>query len=108
MFLKSSFPIPTPSGFVAFDGGGPVEADAERVAADAECVAADALRVAAADAEPMARQASGAAVAAPAGLRQSPVWASSSGAAVRLVEGAVIAAICGYFAFGFAGMLGWF
>ena len=101
MFLKSSFPIPTPSGFVAFDGGGPAEVDAERVAAEA-------LRVAAADAEPMARQASGAAVAAPAGLRQSPVWASSSGAAVRLVEGAVITASCGYFAFGFAAVLGWF
>ena len=100
MFLKSPFPIPTPSGFVAFDGGGPVEAEAERVAADA-------LRAAAANAEPTTGQASGTAVTTPAGLRQSPVWASSSGAGVRFVEAAVIAAICGYFGFGFAGVLGW-
>jgi len=44
----------------------------------------------------------------PVGLRQAPVWTSSSGAGVRLVEAGVIAAICGYFAFGFAGVLGWF
>ena len=100
MFLKSSFPIPTPSGFVAFDGGGAVEADAERVAAGT-------LRVAAANAEPMPRQASEAAVVAPAGLRQSPVWSPAGGAMVRRVEAAVIAAICGYFGFGFASLLGW-
>ena len=99
MFLKSSLPFQTPSGFVAFDGGGGVEADAERVAAEA-------LRVAA-DVAPIGREALDAPVAAPAGLRQSPTWAPASGARVRLVEGAVVAAICGYFALGFAGLLGW-
>jgi hypothetical protein len=97
MLLKSPLSIAPPSGFVAFDGGGSVEADSYRFTAKAPVLVPR-------PSEPEATPSD----AGEAGeLRQSPVWQPSIGVRARRVEGAVIVAICGYFLFGCASLLGW-
>lgn len=95
MFLKSSFSLPQASGFVAFDGGGAADTEARRPAPapiSADVVVSPRL-------EPELEVA--------AEWQGSRTWQPSTGALVRRVEGLVIAAICGYFAFGLAGLAGW-
>ena len=88
-------PMPLVSGFVAFD-------DAPRVRVS---------RPAAPAGEAVAERSAGADVAsvapASAGLFQSPSWQPASSGRVRLVEGAVIAALCGWFFYGGLAVLGW-
>jgi hypothetical protein len=94
MLLKSPLSIAPPSGFVAFDGGGSVEVDSYRFTAKAPVLV------------PQPREQE--AIPSDAGeLRQSPVWQPRAGVRARRVEGAVIVAICGYFLFGCASLLGW-
>jgi hypothetical protein len=93
MFFKSSFSLPQTSGFVAFDGGGAAETEVlHRAPKQADAVVVPRL-------EPE--------LEAAAGWQGSRTWQPSTGALVRRVEGLVIAAICGYFAFGLAGLAGW-
>jgi hypothetical protein len=99
MFLNSSLAplsLAPSSGFVAFDGGGVVDADTCRV--DAKVT----LPVA-----PLVSRLPVADVAATADLFQSPTWQPAAGRLARRVEGASIIAICGYFIFGFASLAGW-
>jgi hypothetical protein len=42
------------------------------------------------------------------GWRESPSWQPSTRVLVRRVEAVVVVAICGYFALGLAGVVGWF
>jgi hypothetical protein len=70
---------PLNSGFVPFSP-----------AADA-CVDDEATEVLARAAAPAAE---------PVVFAPAPVWAPASSARIRIVEGLVVAAICGYFAFG--------
>lgn len=96
MFLNSSLPLAAVSGFVAFDGGGtlplpaPVRAPAIARAPHVEPAAPVEI-----------------APALDAGMPQSATWQPASSARVRRVEGAVLIAVCGYFAFGVARVLGW-
>lgn len=85
--LKNAFPLPSPSGFVAFDGGGALPVDAYRVAGKGASVLQPRVEIA----EP-----------APAlqGMPQSATWEPASGRRARWVEGSVIIAMCGYFVFG--------
>ncbi len=96
MFLKSSLPLAAVSGFVAFDGGGALP---NPVAA----------RVPQVSPVPFAEPALPVQTAPEAdfGLHQPATWQPASGARVRRVEGAVLIAICGYFAFGLGRLLGW-
>lgn len=97
MLLKSSLSVAPHSGFVAFDGGGAVEADAYQFTAKAPVPA------------PQPVEAESPALEAPVsdGLLQSAIWQPAAGLRARRVEGAVIVAICGYFLFGAASLLGW-
>jgi hypothetical protein len=97
MLLKSSLSIAPHSGFVAFDGGGAVEADAYRFTAKAPVLV------------PQPVEAESPALEGPEsdGLLQSVTWQPMAGRRARRVEGAVIVAICGYFLFGAASLLGW-
>jgi hypothetical protein len=100
MFLKHSLSLAPASGFVAFDGGGAVEADSYRVAEKAPFVVWQPA--------PSAVPAPLAADANVAGdLLQSSAWQPAAGRRARYVEGAVIVAICAYFLFGFVGIAGW-
>jgi hypothetical protein len=97
MLLKSSLSIAPSSGFVAFDGGGTVEADAHRFTAKAPVLVPQPC-----EQEPLLSDAGEASE-----LRQSAVWQPSVGLRARRVEGTVIVAICAYFLFGCASLLGW-
>lgn len=93
MFLKSSFSLPQTSGFVAFDGGGAADTEVlQRAPKPVDVVVVPRL-------EPE--------LEAAAGWQGSRTWQPSTGALVRRVEGLVIAAMCGYFAFALAGLAGW-
>ena len=96
MFLKSSLPLAPVSGFVAFDGGGAMPLPAltrSPVVARAPLV------------EPSAP--SQIVPAVETGMPQSATWQPASAGRVRRVEGAVLIAVCGYFAFGVGRVLGW-
>jgi hypothetical protein len=96
MLLKSSLSIAPHSGFVAFDGGGTVEADAYRFTAKAPSLVPVVETISPALEKPESD-----------GLLQSVTWQPTAGLRSRRVEGAVIVAICGYFMFGAASLLGW-
>ena len=101
MFLKSTFPLPQASGFVAFDGGGATDLEApRRVRAPADPAVAPRL-------EPELVRPAETASESPAEWNGSRTWQPSTGGLVRRVEGAVIVAICAYFAFGLASVAGW-
>ncbi len=101
MFPKNSFSVPQTSGFVAFDGGGTLEADARR--ADAMTPASDrAPRL-----EPELVSAAAPSPAVHAEWLEGRTWQPTTSILVRHVEGAVVGAICAYFAFGLAGLAGW-
>lgn len=97
MLLNSSLSIAPSSGFVAFDGGGAVEADSYRFTAKAP-----ALVPAPVDAEVSSVESDGGVE-----LLQSPTWEPVAGLRARRVEGAVIVAICAYFLYGAGSLLGW-
>jgi hypothetical protein len=99
MNLKSQFSLSQSSGFVAFDGGGSVDAEVRPVVAKTAVVETTPRL------EPELRRAP--AVVAPSEWLGSRTWQPSTSALVRRVEGAVLAAICAYFAFGLAGVAGW-
>jgi hypothetical protein len=82
---------PLNSGFVPFSPAAPVDALAD------DAIAAEAAI--AETAEVVARAAATPASEAPLAEPVAP-WMPSSSVSIRLVEGAVIAAICGYFAWG--------
>ena len=95
--LKNAFPLPTHSGFVAFDGGGAVAEDAYRLA-DGRRSIVEPQPVVEVPSQP-------AEVAEPAhfveGMPQSKTWEPAIGRRARWVEGSVIIAMCAYFVFGF-------
>ena len=97
MFLKSPLSIAPVSGFVAFDGGGAVEADAYRFTAKTPLLVPS----------PPEQPAPAPRIEAAPELLQTPTWQPATGARARRVEGAVIVAICGYFLFGCASLLRW-
>jgi hypothetical protein len=97
MLLKSPLSIAPSSGFVAFDGGGSVEVDSYRFAGKAPVLVP----------QPREQEAISSDASDASELRQSPVWQPRAGVRARRVEGAVIVAICGYFLFGCASLLGW-
>ena len=96
MFLKSSLPLAPVSGFVAFDGGGamplPAPASAPALARSPRAQPAVTVEVAR---------------ALEIGMPQSATWQPASAMRVRRVEGAVLIAVCGWFAFGVGRVLGW-
>ncbi len=95
MFLKSSLPLVPVSGFVAFDGGGAMPLPA-------------ATRAPAVARAPYVERATPAATpSVEIGMPQSATWQPASATRVRRVEGAVLLAVCGYFAFGVGRILGW-
>ena len=97
MLRTSSFLRPVSSGFVPFSTAAPgdavVDADAD---VDANAVEldgrAEAAEVVARAAAPLAAET--------IERRALAVWMPASSRRIRLVEGAVVAAICGYFAYG--------
>jgi hypothetical protein len=101
MLRNSSFPLTRQSGFVAFDGGGTGEAEVRHEAAEAPAV------ISAPRLEPELLRATRPAVEAVQGWRESPTWQPSTGALVRRIEAVVVVAVCGYFALGLAGVIGW-
>ena len=101
MLFKSPISLPQSSGFVAFDGGGAAEAEVQhRAPTPADPVPTPRL-------EPELVEAAARALEAPSTWQGSRTWQPATGALVRRVEGAVIVAICGYFAFGLASVAGW-
>jgi hypothetical protein len=87
MLRTSSLLGPINSGFVPFASGAPVDAPAELDHGDsAEAEAAEVV-------------ARAAAVAAPPHADIAP-WVPTSSARIRIVEGAVLAAVCAYFGWG--------
>ena len=98
MLLKSplSLALAPASGFVAFDGGGAVDVDAHRPHVVARIVVRH---------PPVPAPQDRAAIAE--AMPQSATWQPASAGRSRFVEGAVIIAICTYFAFGFAGLVHW-
>lgn len=94
MFLKSSLPLAPVSGFVAFDGGGAMPL---RAPTRSPVVA----RV------PRLEPAAPATLPNETGMPQSATWQPASAGRVRKVEGAVLIAVCGWFAFGIGRVLGW-
>ena len=92
MFLKSSLPLAPVSGFVAFDGGGAMPLPAP---VRSPVVARAPLVV-----EPTAPTVE-------IGMPQSATWQPASAGRVRKVEGAVLIAVCGWFAFGVGRVFGW-
>ena len=99
MFLKN--PLSQVSGFVAFDGGGIAEPDVQRRAPKSTDV------VATPRLEPELARSAEPALDVANDWHGSRTWQPTTGALVRRVEGAVIVAICGYFAFGLASLAGW-
>jgi hypothetical protein len=96
MLRTSSFFGPLKSGFVPFSSAAPSDAlvDADPTAPSAAEAEAEAEA-----AEVVARAAAAPAVE-PLAFQTRPAWAPASSARIRVVEGAVLVAICGYFAFG--------
>jgi len=90
MLRTSSVLGPLNSGFVPFASAAPVDAPAELDDVSAETAGAEAAEV-------VARAA--AMPVAPPHAEVTP-WAPASSARIRIVEGAVLAAICGYFGWG--------
>jgi hypothetical protein len=80
---------PLNSGFVPFASGAPIDA-----VADAETEAAEVIARAASPASETVEIARALPRAA---------WAPASSAGIRVVEAIVVAAVCGYFAFGLLG-----
>jgi len=78
---------PLNSGFVPFASGAPID-----IAADAETETAEVI----------ARVSAAPTVAPVESLEVAPrtAWAPASSARIRVVEALVVAAVCGYFAFG--------
>ncbi len=101
MFLKSTFSLPQASGFVAFDGGGAADVEAPR-RAHAPSDAAVVPRL-----EPELVRSADTSLDGPVEWQGSSTWQPSTGGLVRRVEGAVVVAICAYFAFGLASVAGW-
>ena len=97
MFLKNPLSLPQASGFVAFDGGGIAE-PVTRLRGSKPAAVAVTPRLEP-ELVPVAELAND--------WHGSRTWQPSTGALVRRVEAAVIVAICGYFAFGLAGLAGW-
>ena len=99
MLRTSSLIGPVTSGFVPLSSAAPVDALADRDAADAGEVAhADFESAEAQAAEAVARAAApDADVVLPAVVEP---WLPASSARIRVVEGAVLAAICAYFGWG--------
>ena len=95
--LKNAFPLATPSGFVAFDGGGIPADDAYRVADGRRSV----VQPAPVEAAQPAPVADAQAATVEQGMYRSPTWEPAIGRRARWVEGSVIIAMCAYFAFGF-------
>lgn len=100
---SASMPMPLVSGFVTFD-----DAPRVRVARPAPTPPAAVEREVAAP-EAIARETVVAApvAAAGAGMRQSPAWQPASSVRVRMVEGAIVAALCGWFLYGSVAVFGW-
>lgn len=95
MFLKSSLPLASVSGFVAFDGGGAMPLPAPtRAPAVARSLYVEPATPAVAPTVEI-------------GMPQSATWQPASATRVRRVEGAVLIAVCSYFAFGVGRVLGW-
>jgi hypothetical protein len=94
MLRTSSFFGPLNSGFVPFSSAAPSDA-----LVDADPTAPSAAEAEAEAAEVVARAAAAPAVE-PLAFQTRPAWAPASSARIRVVEGAVLVAICGYFAFG--------
>ena len=84
---------PLNSGFVPFSPAAPLDALAD------DAIAAEAAIAEAEAAEVVARAAAPTVADAPLVEPVAP-WTPSSSAAIHLVEGAVIAMVCGYFAWG--------
>ena len=95
MLRTSSFLGPINSGFVPFSSAAPSDALVDAGVTDPGTVESDALAEAA---EVIARAAASAVEAVE--QRQLLAWAPASSVRIRVVEGAVIAAICCYFAGG--------
>jgi hypothetical protein len=95
--LKSAFPLATPSGFVAFDGGGVRSLDACPVAEGRRPVVGPAP----ADIAQPAPVVGDEAASVEQGMYRSPTWETTIGRRARWVEGSVIIAMCAYFVFGF-------
>jgi hypothetical protein len=94
MLRTPSFFGPLNSGFVPDTPAAPVDALADdAIAAEAAIAEAEAAEVVARAAAP--------AVEAPPHAPVAP-WQPASSARIRFVEGAVLAAVCGYFAWGLA------
>jgi hypothetical protein len=95
--LKNAFPLATPSGFVAFDGGGHPAQDAYRVADGRRSI----VRPAPAEVDLPAPVAGDVPAPTELGMYRSPTWEPAIGRRARWVEGSVIIAMCAYFVFGF-------
>jgi transcriptional regulator of nitric oxide reductase len=89
MLRTSSLFGPINSGFVPFASGAPVDAPAEHYHDDADSAEAVAAEV-------VARAA---AIEVPTHIGVAP-WAPASSARIRIVEAAVLVAICAYFGWG--------
>jgi hypothetical protein len=95
--LKNAFPLATPSGFVAFDGGGAPAEDAYLVADGRRSI----VQPAPADVVEPGPVANDGPVPVEQGMYRSPTWEPTIGRRARWVEGSVIIAMCAYFVFGF-------
>ena len=98
MFRTSSFFGPRNSGFVPFASGAPVDAPAEDDLASVESAEGEAAAA-------LARAAAPVGDAVPHAVAP---WAPAASAHVRVVEGAVLAAICAYFGWGLLSAFGLF
>ena len=95
--LKNAFPLATPSGFVAFDGGGAPAEDAYPVADGRRSI----VRPAPVEVDPPEPIAGDVLAPIEQGMYRSPTWETTIGRRARWVEGSVIIAMCAYFVFGF-------
>ena len=93
MLRTPSFLGPLNSGFVPDTPAAPIDALAD------DAIAAEAAIAEAEAAEVVARVAAAPAVEAPPHGPVAP-WQPASSARIRFVEGAVLAVVCGYFAWG--------
>jgi hypothetical protein len=100
MLLKSVLSLPQASGFMAFDGGGIADPEVQRPAPKSADVVTPRL-------EPELVRVAEPAHEVSSDWHGSRTWQPSTGVLVRRAEAVVIAAICGYFAFGLAGLAGW-
>jgi hypothetical protein len=100
MLRTSSFFGPLNSGFVPFASAAPVDAFADRDIGDAADVESADLESAEAEAAEVVARAAAASVADQVPHAVTQPWAPASSARIRIVEGTVLAAICGYFGWG--------